>query len=79
MSLITYLKENEIDDIEDDQEFMEVEYDAVRTYCEICGYVITTVDLEIVKSRGLEESFINWKEEAMYHGINMASHSSCIL
>ncbi len=62
MSLRKYLEDNKIDNIKDDQEFMEAEYDAVQTYCEICGYLITNEDLEIIKSRGLEESYINWKQ-----------------
>lgn len=62
MSLRKYLEDNKIDNIKDDQKFMETEYDAVQTYCEICGYSITNEDLEIIKSRGLEESYINWKQ-----------------
>ncbi len=62
MSLRKYLEDNKIDSIEDDQEFMEAEYDAVKTYCEICRYSITNEDLKIIKSRGLEESYINWKQ-----------------
>ncbi len=62
MSLRKYLEDNKIDSIKDDQEFMEEEYDAVQTYCEICGYSITNEDLEIIKSRGLEENYINWKQ-----------------
>ena len=62
MSLKKYLEDNGIDQIEDDEKFVEAEYDAVQTYCEICGYLITDEDLEIIKSRGLEESFINWKQ-----------------
>ena len=62
MSLKKYLEENGIDQIENDQEFVEAEYDAVQTYCEICGYLISDTDLEVIKSRRLEESFINWKQ-----------------
>lgn len=64
MSLRKYLEDNKIDQIEDDQEFMEAEYDAIQTYCEICGYSITDADLKTIKSRGrgLEESFTNWKQ-----------------
>ncbi|MCR2050924.1 hypothetical protein NSB25_27260 [Acetatifactor muris] len=61
MSLRKYLADNKIDQIEDDQVFMESEYNAVQTYCGIIGYLITSDDLEIIKSRGLEDSFINWK------------------
>jgi len=62
MSLKKYLEDNKIDSIEDDQEFMETEYDAIQTYCEICGYSITNEDLEIIRLRGLEEKYINWKQ-----------------
>lgn len=64
MSLKKYLDDNGIDQIEDDQEFMEVEYDAIQTYCENCGYSITSEDLMEIKSRGrgLYDSFEHWKE-----------------
>lgn len=62
MSLIKYLKDNKIDEIEDDQEFEEIEYNAVQTYCEICGYSITNEDLMEIKSRDLGESYANWKD-----------------
>ena len=48
MSLVKYLEENEIDRIEDDQEFMEAEHDAIQTYCENCGYCIVDEDLSII-------------------------------
>lgn len=62
MSLVRYLKRNRIDDMENDQEFMEAEYHAVWEYCEACGYLLTDADLETIKSLGLEESFTSWKE-----------------
>lgn len=62
MSLRKYLEENEIDQIEDDQEFMEEEYDAIKEYCENCGYSISDEDLEVIESRGLLDSFNYWKE-----------------
>ena len=62
MSLAKYLKENKIDEIEDDEEFEEIEYNAIQTYCEICGYSITNEDLMEIRSRGLEESYANWKD-----------------
>lgn len=62
MSLRKYLEENRIDQIEDDQEFVEAEHDAIQTYCEICGYSITDEDLKTIKSRGMEECFADWKE-----------------
>lgn len=64
MSLKKYLEDNGIDQIEDDQEFMEAEYNAIQTYCENCGYCITSDDLNTIRSRGrgLEDSFEHWKE-----------------
>lgn len=62
MSLKEYLEKNKIDQIEDDQEFIEAEYNAIRTYCETCGYDITKNDLDSIEDRGLGESFINWKQ-----------------
>lgn len=62
MSLKRYLKDNNIDQIKNDQEFMEAEYNTIQTYCEICGYSITNDDLAVIKSRGLEEIFKNWKD-----------------
>lgn len=62
MSLRKFLEDNKIDQIKDDREFIEVEYDAIQTYCEICGYSILDEDLDTIKSRGLEESYINWKQ-----------------
>lgn len=60
-TLRKYLEDNGIDQIKEDQTFMEAEYHAVRKYCEICGYLMTGADLEVIKARGLEESFTNWK------------------
>lgn len=62
MSLKKYMEDNKIDQTKDDQEFMEVEYETIQTYCEICGYSITEADLNIIKSRGLEESYLEWKQ-----------------
>lgn len=62
MSLKKYLEDNKIDLIKGDQEFMEAEYNAVQTYCEICGYSITEEDLSVIKSRGLEESYLESKQ-----------------
>ena len=61
ITLRKYLEDNGIDQIKEDQTFMEEEYHAVRMYCETCGYLMTGADLEVIKVRGLEESFINWK------------------
>lgn len=62
MSLRKYLEDNKIDQIEDDQKFVEEEYSAVQTYCKMCEFSITDADLDVIVSRGLEDSFINWKQ-----------------
>lgn len=62
MSLRKYLRNNKIDQVENDQEFKEAEYNAVQTYCEICAYLLSSEDLEIIKDRQLEKDFLNWKE-----------------
>ena len=62
VSLRKQLEDSKVDQIEDDQEFVEAEYDVIQTYCEICGYSITEDDLIIIKSRGLEECFMDWQE-----------------
>ena len=62
MSLAGYLKALKIDDIEDDQEFMDAEYNAIHAFCKICGYSLRDADLETVKYRGMEECFISWQE-----------------
>ena len=59
MSLIKYLEK--IDQIEDDEEFIIAEYDAIHEYCEDRKYVLTKDDLNTIKDRGLEESYLNWK------------------
>ena len=74
MSLAEYLKENKIDEIEDDQEFADAEYDAIQTYCAAYGYSITDADLKTVKARGLEESFTNWKES---YRMSLQEEKSC--
>lgn len=66
MSLRKYLEENKIDQIEDDQEFEEAEYTAIQTYCEDCGYNIGSDDIDIIKERGLENSFDFWKDNYVH-------------
>lgn len=61
MALKEYLEESEIDKIEDDQKFMQEEYSALQAYCEVCGYEITDEDLNVIKARGLYDSFMECK------------------
>lgn len=61
MSLKKYLLQCGIDNIREDQMFMEEEYNAVQTYCEVCGYVLSADDLSEIKSRGLEDSIMDCK------------------
>lgn len=52
----------EVDKIEDDDKWIEKEYDTVQQYCEDKNYVMTEDEMETIRSRGLEESFENWVE-----------------
>lgn len=61
MSLRDYLEANQIDKIEDDQQFQDAEYTAIQTYCEDGGYILNPEDLIVIKNRGLGESFEFWK------------------
>lgn len=60
MSLTKYLKK--IDEIENDEEFAAAEYDMVHQYCEDRKYVLVKEDMNTIISRGLEESYSNWKD-----------------
>lgn len=62
MSLKKYLEDNQIDQIEDDGQFVEEEYTAIQTYCENCGYVLDSDDISVIKGRGLGDNFDFWKE-----------------
>lgn len=61
LTLKQYLEDNGIDQIKEDQAFMEAEYHAVREYCEACGYLMDGADFDVIRARGLEESFNDWK------------------
>jgi len=60
-SLVTYLLDNKIDDIEDDNKFIIVEYLVVQNYCEKQKYKLSDEDIETLKSRGLYDSFLTWE------------------
>jgi len=62
LSLKKYLENKKVDDIEDDQIFMETEYEVIKTYCEDHKYSISNEDLEIIKNRGLEDYYADWKQ-----------------
>ena len=63
-------KENTLEDlvnhlslsIEDDAEFMEVEYNQVRDYCEQKEFKLSEDDLSTLRSIGLESWLEDWEE-----------------
>lgn len=57
MSLREYLKEQKIDQIEDDAEFCDKEYNAIMDYCTERKFLITDDDLACIVNRGLNDSF----------------------
>lgn len=54
MTLSQYLKEKNINQIKDDQEFCEREYEAIVEY--FLEYEVTKEDIKELESRGYEES-----------------------
>ena len=53
----------EIDDIEDDQEFVEAENDFIRNYCIERNFNISEEDMNEIRERAMEDAFDFWKNE----------------
>lgn len=54
---------NNLNDIENDEDFMLAEYSATQVYCEEHNFNLNDDDLKELESRGLMESFLCWKEQ----------------
>lgn len=52
----------EVDLIDDDEKFMETEYDTIHEYCRKHKYQLNESDMETIGGRGLEESYTTWKQ-----------------
>jgi len=50
------------ENIEDDEEYIEAEHDAVQQYCEDHNYKMTDDEMETIRVFGYEESFDIWVE-----------------
>lgn len=50
------------ENIEDDEEYIEAEHDAVQQYCEDHNYKMTDDEMETICVFGYEESFDIWVE-----------------
>lgn len=61
-SLRNYIADMKIDDIEDDQEFMEAEHDAVFDYCHDKRFLMSRDDMKVIRARGLLNEFYEWSE-----------------
>lgn len=59
-SLRNYIADMKIDDIEDDQEFMEAEFEAVLDYCRDKHFLMTRDDMKVIRARGLMQAFEEW-------------------
>lgn len=57
MSLREYLKEQKIDQIEDDVEFCDKEYDVIMDYCIERKFLISDEDLTCIVNRGMNDSY----------------------
>lgn len=52
-----------IDDIVDDQVFIEEENEFLREYCEKRNFNLSEEDLEEISNRGMDDAFESWKDE----------------
>lgn len=52
-----------IDDIVDDQEFIEEENEFLREYCKERNFNLSEEDLEEISNRGMDDAFESWKDE----------------
>lgn len=52
---------DDIDSIEVDEEFCEMESEKVYEYCEALNFQLSDDDMQTIVSRGLEDSFEFWK------------------
>ena len=52
-----------IDEIEDDQEFIEMENEILREYCIEKNFKLPDEDMEEIIQRGMEDAYEFWKGE----------------
>ena len=57
------IKQAGIDDIVDDQEFVEAENDFVRDYCIERNFNISDEDRSEISNRGMDDAFEDWENE----------------
>lgn len=57
MSLRKYLREQQVDQIEDDEEFCSKEHDLVMSYCTKQKFLLSERDLQCIVDRGLNDSY----------------------
>lgn len=57
------IKEAGIDEIIDDQEFVEVENSFIREYCKERKFNISKEDMKEIENRGMVDGFNFWKSE----------------
>ncbi len=60
--LSEYLKNEGIDQIEDDEEFCQAESEAVYNYCLEKDFNLSDEDMRTIYARALKDSFDFWKE-----------------
>lgn len=57
------IEESGIDNIKDDEEFMEEENELIREYCINSNFNLSEEDLDEIKNRGLLDALEYWKNE----------------
>lgn len=62
MHNLNKLLKDKVDCIDDDEQFVIAEYDVIHEYCRDQKYQIEQSDMDTIVARGLEDSFITWKQ-----------------
>lgn len=57
------IEESGIDNIKNDEDFMEEENELIREYCINSNFNLSEEDLDVIKNRGLLDSLEYWKNE----------------
>ena len=63
MTLAEEIKKARIDDIIDDQEFVEEENSFIRDYCEERNFDLSDEDRKEISNRGMDDALEFWEDE----------------
>lgn len=84
MGDLSKLLKEKVDLIDNDEKFMEAEYDMIHKYCRKQRYQLNKSDMETIIERGLEESYTTWKQAyteeqwEVFSSVSMNPETECI-